>query len=122
MTKQRALVLQIVQAAEEHLTAEQIFLEAKKQMPSIALATIYNSLNYLCENKYIEKIGFTGQTDRYDKMFVRHDHRLCDRCGAVSDVIIDGMQEYIKQKTGEPDLSYELTVHCLCKNCRAAVK
>lgn len=120
MTKQRALVLQIVQAAEEHLTAEQIFLEAKKQMPTIALATIYNSLNYLCENRYIEKIGLTGQTDRYDKMFVRHDHRLCDRCGAVSDVIIDGMKEFIEEKTGESGLDYELTVHHLCANCRAA--
>lgn len=120
MTKQRALVLQIVQAAEEHLTAEQIFLEAKKQMPTIALATIYNSLNYLCENRYIEKIGITGQTDRYDKMFVRHDHRLCDRCGGVSDIIIDGMKEFIEEKIGEPALTYELTVHHLCPNCRAA--
>lgn len=120
MTKQRALVLEIVQASEEHLTAEQIFLEAKKQMPTIAQATIYNSLNYLCENRYIEKIGFTGQTDRYDKMFVRHDHRLCDRCGAVSDVIIDGMKKFIEEKTGESGIGYELTVHHLCANCRAA--
>ena len=98
MTKQRALILQIVQASEEHLTAEEIFMEAKKQMPTIALATVYNSLHYLCENRSIEKIGFTGQTDRYDKMLVRHDHRLCEQCGAISDVIIDGLKEYIEEK------------------------
>ena len=120
MTKQRALILQIVQAAEEHLTAEQIFLEAKKQMPTIALATVYNSLNYLCENKMIEKIGITGQTDRYDKMLVRHDHRLCDRCGCITDVIIDGLTDYIQEKNGDEILSYELTVHHLCANCRTA--
>ncbi len=122
MTKQRALVLKIVQTTEQHLTAEEIFHEAKNQMPEIALATIYNSLNYLCEQKMIEKISIKDQTDRYDKMFVRHDHRLCDRCGAISDVIIDGLHEYI-EKQGDADiLSYDLTVHSLCPACRAAAK
>ncbi len=120
MTKQRALILQIVQAAEDHLTAEQIFLAAKKEMPTIALATVYNSLNYLCENKYIEKIGITGQTDRYDKMLIRHDHRLCDRCGAISDVTVDGLRTFLDEKISDPVLSYELTVHHLCPTCRAA--
>ena len=122
MTKQRALILQIVQAAEDHLTAEQIFLAAKKEMPTIALATVYNSLNYLCDNKYIEKIGITGQTDRYDKMLVRHDHRLCDRCGAISDVTVDGLKPFLDTNIPEPVLSYELTVHHLCPSCRAAAK
>ena len=122
MTKQRALILAIVQSTTEHLTAEQIFLEAKKQMPTIALATVYNSLNYLCENHLIEKIGFTGQTDRYDKMLVRHDHKLCERCGAISDVIIDGLKEYIEKKNGDGILSYDLTVHHLCSSCRKAAK
>ena len=122
MTKQRALILQIVQSTHEHLTAEQIFLEARKKMPTIALATVYNSLNYLCENHMIEKIGFTGQTDRYDQMLVRHDHTLCEKCGAISDVIIDGLKEYIEEKNGSDVLSYDLTVHHLCPTCRAAAK
>ena len=43
MTKQRALVLKIVQSTEQHLTAEEIFHEAKKQMPAIALAILYRN-------------------------------------------------------------------------------
>ncbi len=122
MTKQRALVLKIVRSAQGHLTAEEIFHEAKKELPGIALATVYNSLGYLCENGMIEKISFKGQTDRYDKMFVRHDHRLCDRCGAISDVIIDGLHEYIEKHNDANVLSYDLTVHSLCPACRAAAK
>ena len=122
MTKQRALVLKIVRSAQGHLTAEEIFGEAKKELPGIALATVYNSLSYLCENGMIEKISIKGQTDRYDKMLVRHDHRLCDRCGAISDVIIDGLHEYIEKQGGASVLSYDLTVHSLCPKCRAAVK
>ena len=122
MTKQRALVLKIVRSAQGHLTAEEIFGEAKKELPGIALATVYNSLSYLCENGMIEKISIKGQTDRYDKMLVRHDHRLCDRCGAISDVIIDGLHEYIEKRNDAGVTSYDLTVHSLCPACRAAVK
>ncbi len=122
MTKQRALILEIVRAAEDHLTAEQIFLAAKKEMPTIALATVYNSLSYLCETGQIVKIGITGQTDRYDKMLVRHDHCLCDGCGAITDVIIGGLHDSLKKKTGEDILSYELTLHHLCPSCRTAAK
>ncbi len=122
MTKQRALILQIVRTAQDHLTAEEIYHEAKKELPGIALATVYNSLSYLCENGMIEKISIKGQTDRYDKMFVRHDHRLCDRCGAISDVIIEGLHEYIEKQNDTNVLSYDLTVHSLCPACRAAAQ
>lgn len=120
MTKQRELILQIVRETTEHLTAEEIFLEAKKRMPSIALATVYNNLNYLSESGAIAKIGMLGQTDRYDKMFVWHDHMICDRCGHISDLFLDGLRDYLSEKSGENVLSYELTVHHICPACRAA--
>ena len=47
MTKQRKLVLAIINESERHLTAEEIFIEAKKRITSIAFATIYNNLNAL---------------------------------------------------------------------------
>lgn len=122
MTKQRELVLKIVQGTDQHLTAEQIFLEAKKEMPAIALATVYNSLNYLTQNHMIVKLSFVGQTDRYDKMFVLHDHMICSRCGRISDVVIDGMQKLLRDQTGEDVRSYELTIHHFCPECRSAEK
>lgn len=118
MTKQRELILNIVRGTEEHLTAEEIFLEAKKQLPAIALATVYNNLNYLCEHRLIAKIGILGQTDRYDKMFVLHDHMICDRCGRISDLHLDGMHQLLESQAGESIDSYDLTVHHLCPACR----
>jgi len=118
MTKQREVILGIVRGTDEHLTAEQIYREAKKKLPAIALATVYNNLNYLCQNHLITKLGFLGQTDRYDKMFVRHDHMICDGCGCITDVHIDGLQDMLARKTGESVKSYNLTIHHLCPNCR----
>ena len=44
MTKQRELIIQILKNNDRHLTADEIFFLAKLQMPSIAMATIYNNL------------------------------------------------------------------------------
>lgn len=41
MTKNGKMIMEIIYASEEHLTAEQIFLRAKEQAPRIVLATIY---------------------------------------------------------------------------------
>jgi hypothetical protein len=38
MTKQRKLILAIINESEGHLTAEEIFIEAKKRIDSIAFA------------------------------------------------------------------------------------
>ena len=118
MTKQRELILNIIRTSEKHLTADEIYQEARKQLPAIALATIYNNLNYLCEHGIITKIAFLGQTDRYDKMYVRHDHMICDRCGQISDLHLNGVQKILEEETGEPIGSYDLTVHHLCPACR----
>ena len=47
MTKQRQLVLSVIQQSEKHLSAEEVYVLVKKQLPSIVLATVYNNLNAL---------------------------------------------------------------------------
>ena len=56
MTKQRKLILDIINSSDRHLTAEEVFFIAKEQMPGIAMATVYNNLNYLsCHNLDVYK-------------------------------------------------------------------
>lgn len=58
------------------MTAEQIFLELKKEEPKVVLATVYNNVNGLCREGRIRRISVEGQPDRYDKI-QRHDHLVC---------------------------------------------
>ena len=60
-------ILKIINASEEHLTAEQIFLILKQIHPSVVLATVYNNLNNLYQQGQIRKISLEGCPDRYDK-------------------------------------------------------
>ena len=90
MTKQKQPILDIVNSACEHYTAEQIFALAQKEMPSIARATVHNNLNALLKDNLIRKICRPNQIDCYDKILLEHDHLVCAKCGRISDIVVLG--------------------------------
>lgn len=117
MTRYAREILDLINQSKEHMTAEQLFLELKKREPRVVLATIYNNLNMLCEEGLIRKISVEGFTDRYDKIR-RHDHLVCQKCGALSDICFEDLTENLKKQFGEGILSYDLKVFYLCPKCR----
>ena len=74
-------------AAASH--AEQVFLEMKREHPSIALGTVYKHLNGLAEEGLLLRITKPGSPDRYDRT-ERHDHMICSRCGKIEDIRLPG--------------------------------
>lgn len=117
MTAQRQLVLDIINRSYYHLNAEQIFMEAKKEMNGIAMATIYNSLKYLSENGFIKHIGRSDGADFYDKSIIPHDHIICDVCGAITDIESGNIKETLEASIGSPISFYELNAHYTCPSC-----
>lgn len=99
------------------MTAEQIFLELKKEEPKVVQATVYNNLNTLCQKGLIRKLSIEGSPDRYDKIR-RHDHLVCKRCGALSDITFEDMTGDLERQMGEGILFYDLKVFYLCPKCR----
>ena len=55
-SKQRELILKTLQENVIHPTADEIYHLARKEMPSLSLATVYRNLNQLAENNVIRKI------------------------------------------------------------------
>ena len=49
LTRQRDAVLRVIRESEEHLTAGEIYEHARRVLPSISYATVYNSLRFLTE-------------------------------------------------------------------------
>ena len=123
MTRKREIILELVNKSKKHLTAEQIFLEAKALMEkegenSISMATVYNSLNYLEENGYIRRLKIRGNVDCFDSLFIPHEHMICDKCGKVEDFIVEDLNSLLSEKIGEDIISSELSVHYICSECR----
>lgn len=121
MTAQRQLVLDIINHSYLHLNAEQIYMEAKKKMNGIAMATIYNNLKFLSENGYIMRIARSDGADFYDKNVIPHDHIICDRCGSITDIESGGIKEKLEECIGSPITSYQINAHYVCPSCTNSV-
>jgi Fe2+ or Zn2+ uptake regulation protein len=121
LTKQREVVLQTIQEADEHLTANEVFEKAKSLLPSISFATVYNSLRYLKDAGHIAEIQFGNGASRFDKMTTRHDHALCVKCGKLVDMELELPAELVQLASNfskfKPE-SIELTLRGLCPNCQ----
>jgi Fur family transcriptional regulator, peroxide stress response regulator len=121
LTRQREVVLQVIQEADRHLTANEVFENAKRLLPTISFATVYNSLRYLKEAGYIAELqfGFSG-ANRFDAKTTRHDHALCTKCGKLVDMDLELPAELVEMAARfsnfKPE-SLELTLRGTCAEC-----
>ena len=107
MTKYAKKILEIVESSNDHLTAEQIFMQLRETYPTVVLATVYNNLNRLWEENRIRKVSLEGMADRYDRTR-RHDHIVCKKCGRLLDVDLGDLTAQLEEKAGISILSYDL--------------
>lgn len=118
MTKQRAVILDVLRSDKCHHTAEEIFELSKKILPSISRATVYNNLHSLEQEQIIRRISGDGGPDRYDNSFIPHGHLICTKCGRLSDIDLPGIEALLCECIGSMADSYELKVRGRCAECK----
>jgi len=121
LTRQREVVLKVIREAPEHLTANDVFASAKKRLPSISFATVYNSLRYLKEAGHIAEIQFGNGASRFDRMTSRHDHAICTSCGKLVDIEMDIPDDIVKRAARHSKFkpeSLEFTLRGKCPDCK----
>ena len=117
MTKQRAVILEVIRSDMCHHTADEIFTLAKERLPGISRATVYNNLKALEAAKLIRRITGDSLSDRYDNSYIPHGHMICGECGVVRDFNIKNLDKMLSDAIGSDFDSYELKVRYLCDAC-----
>lgn len=86
VTPQRLAVLAALHASPDHLSAEEVCEEVRREMPSVSLATIYNTLGELKRVGQLRDLPVSGKV-RYD-LVARgaHHHLVCESCHRVVDL------------------------------------
>lgn len=118
-SKQREMILELVQTSMEHPSADMIYEQARKKMPNISLGTVYRNLNQLVESGAIRKI-LTGSCDRFDKTVKDHCHFHCRKCNGVMDLPVEHvlkLKHDLMEKTGHKIECEELLFSGICVNC-----
>lgn len=120
LTKQRQAVLQVIRESNEHLTANEVFEDARRIQRGISFATVYNSLRYLKNEGLIGEVRFGQDATRYDPKLTAHNHAICNNCGKLVDLelpIPDGLREEAADRSKFEIESIELTLRGLCPEC-----
>lgn len=121
MTVQRRLVLEALQRAHHHTTAEEIASRIRTKHPQIDPSTVYRNLEVL------EALGFVTHThfeDRLTRWHLadahRHGHLVCRKCGSELEVpmsLLEPLARRIRSEHGfEADLAHSAVVG-ICRAC-----
>ncbi|HWB71595.1 MAG TPA: Fur family transcriptional regulator [Egibacteraceae bacterium] len=89
VTAQRRVVAEVLQreGAHAHLTADEVHARARRILPEISRATVYNTLNELVRLDEVLEVTSGAGPKRYDPDAARdHHHIVCVGCGQLRDV------------------------------------
>ena len=86
LTPQRRGVYEVLLEERDHPTATEVFLRAKRRMPALSLATVYNCLEALVGWGLAKQVNVEREATRYCANLEEHGHFVCGRCGKVFDV------------------------------------
>lgn len=85
-TTQRVALFDTLRECQSHPTAEELFCMVKPGMESLSLATVYNTLEALCEAGLAQKLPTPNGTCRYDANTSEHLHVRIKDTGEIRDV------------------------------------
>src|SRR5271157_1350301 len=87
LTRQRRVILQVMDAAEQHLDVDQILERAQKIKSEVHLVTVYRTIDLLKKHGLIDELDLLhlrGDRHYYETHGPRdHIHVACLRCGKV---------------------------------------
>ena len=88
-SRQRELLLEVLQSTTCHPDADWVFSQMREKMPNVSLGTVYRNLAKLAEEGVILKLDVGQHADRFDGYNKPHYHLACRGCGAVVDMPMD---------------------------------
>lgn len=128
MTRQRRVILGIVETATTHLDASQILLQAQKIDPNIDRVTVYRTLGLLKSHGMIDELDLMhveGEKHFYERRPQRdHIHVTCLRCGKVVELeseLFDRLKSQIRRDSDVEIVVTRLEVGGYCAACRVVM-
>jgi Fur family peroxide stress response transcriptional regulator len=115
-TPQRRQVYDVLLQKRDHPTAEQVFIRAKRQMPDISMATVYNCLDALVKCGVARQVAMERGAARFCPNMHEHCHFYCDICESVFDINLDS-HAAIPLPKGFHAERYDLAIHGRCAAC-----
>jgi len=122
LTPQRLMILEAVEDADSHISAEEIYGQVRTHYPQMNISTVYRTL------ELVKGLGLVTETDlgdgrvRYHCIGKGHHHHLvCEKCGQIIDMeeaILNPLWSEIERKYDFKVKMKHLAFFGLCSGCR----
>lgn len=120
MTPQRRQIYGVLKSRQDHPSASEVFLQVKDAMPTISLATVYNSLEAMTQSGVVRQVNMDREPSRYCANLADHAHFYCQACGQVSDVPLHGAEDLAESFSlpeGTEVTKLDVTLRGTCAEC-----
>ena len=101
LTRQRQILLELIDKSGEHLDAERLFELAQKIDPKLNRVTVYRTLKMLKAGGLVDELDlmhYGGDQHYYEtRMKQEHAHVICLRCGRVEEFFGEPLQKLRRQ-------------------------
>lgn len=101
LTRQRQILLELIDKSGQHLDAERLYQMAKEQDPKLNRVTVYRTLKLLKEGGLVDELDLmhqAGDQHYYEtRMKQEHAHVICLRCGKVEEFFGEPLQRLRRQ-------------------------
>ena len=118
-TPQREHVYAVLLQKRDHPTAEEVFIRAKRDLPDISMATVYNCLDALVKCGLARQVSLERGAARFCPNMQEHCHFYCDGCDEVFDINLPP-DAGVRLPRGFKAERYDLAIHGQCPKCGEA--
>jgi Fe2+ or Zn2+ uptake regulation protein len=126
LTRQRRVILKVMDSAEQHLDVDQILDRAQQIDPEVHLVTVYRTIDLLKKEGLIDELDLLhlrGDRHYYETHGPRdHIHVACLRCGKVREFeskLYEQLKEQISRDCGIQVSVSRTEVGGICNECLA---
>ena len=126
LTRQRRVLLELIDRSGRHLDAEQLYRLAKERDPKINRVTVYRTLKTLKQGQLVDELDlmhYEGDQHYYEtRLKQEHAHMVCLRCGKVEEFYGDPLRKLrreIESHFGFQIVVARTEVGGYCAHCQA---
>ena len=126
LTRQRQILLDLIDESGQHLDAERLFQLAKERDPKLNRVTVYRTLKMLKAGGLVDELDlmhYGGDQHYYEtRMKQEHAHVICLKCGRVEEFFGEPLQrlkQQIETHFGFRIIVARTEVGGYCAHCQA---
>ena len=118
-SESREKILTFLRGTKEHPSAHMIYNALYSDNPTLSPATVYNNLKLFEEQGLVIRVANVNGVERYDANTSDHVHFVCEKCGAVIDIMDADIQGAKKAcQVGQAKIkSIQIVLHGTCESC-----